>query len=67
MLTAPALIAFFAKKSGENTINEADVNCAALLMMQKKCEKGVTVRNINEIVKEILEQTGFDSILNITG
>lgn len=55
-----------------------DVDCAsldyissaglcALLMMQKKCEKGVTVRNVNEIVKEILEQTGFDSILNVAG
>jgi anti-anti-sigma factor len=77
-LTAPALIAFFEKTAGENTISEVDVDCAsldyissaglrALLMMQKKCEKGVTVRNINEIVKEILEQTGFDSILNVIG
>ncbi len=77
-LTAPALIAFFEKTSDENTIVEVDVDCAALdyissaglralLMMQKKCEKGVTVRNINEVVKEILEQTGFDSILNIAG
>ena len=75
-LTAPALIAFFEKTSGENTISEVDVDCAALdyissaglralLMMQKKCEKGVTIRNTNEIVKEILEQTGFDSILNV--
>ena len=36
-------------------------------MMQKRCEQGVTIRNINEVVKEILEQTGFDSILNIAG
>lgn len=34
-------------------------------MMQKQCEKGVTVRNVNTVVKEILEQTGFDSILKI--
>jgi len=77
-LTAPALIAFFEKTSGENTIRAVDVDCAkldyissaglrALLMMQKKCEKGVTVRNVNEVVKEILEQTGFDSILNVAG
>ena len=37
----------------------------ALLMMHKRCERGVTLRNINEVVKEILEQTGFDSILNV--
>jgi anti-anti-sigma factor len=77
-LTAPALIAFFEKTSGENAIREVNVDCAALdyissaglralLMMQKKCEKGVTIRNINEVVKEILEQTGFDSILNVAG
>ena len=39
----------------------------ALLMMQKRCEQGVTIRNINEVVKEILGQTGFDSILHIAG
>ena len=77
-LTAPVLIAFFEKSFAENTITEVNVDCAALdyissaglralLMMQKKCEKGVTVRNINEVVKEILEQTGFDSILNVEG
>ena len=77
-LTAPALIAFFEKTSGENTTKEVDVDCGALdyissaglrglLMMQKKCENGVTVRNTNEVVKEILEQTGFDSILNVEG
>ena len=77
-LTAPALIAFFEKTSGDNAIAAVDVDCAsldyissaglrALLMMQKKCEKGVTIRNTNETVKEILEQTGFDSILNVAG
>ena len=77
-LTAPVLIAFFEKTSGENTIREVDIDCSlldyissaglrALLMMRKKCEQGVTIRNINENVKEILEQTGFDSILNIAG
>ena len=77
-LTAPVLIAFFEKAFGENTVREVDVDCAALdyissaglralLMMHKKCEKGVTVRNVNTVVKEILEQTGFDSILNVEG
>lgn len=77
-LTAPPLIAFFEETAAENTVDEVDVDCAkldyissaglrALLMMQKKCEKGVTIRNINEVVKEILEQTGFDSVLNVEG
>lgn len=77
-LTAPPLIAFFEKTAAENTVDEVDVDCAkldyissaglrALLMMQKKCEKGVTIRNINEVVKEILEQTGFDTVLNVEG
>ena len=77
-LTAPALIAFFEKAFDENTVEGVDVDCAALdyissaglralLMMQKWCEKGVTVRNMNEVVKEIMEQTGFDSILKIEG
>ena len=75
-LTAPALIAFFEKTAGENTIREVDVDCVtldyissaglrALLMMHKKSEKGVTLRNINEVVREILQQTAFDSILNV--
>ena len=75
-LTAPAMIAYFEKTAGENTVVEADVDCAkldyissaglrALLIMQKKCGKGVTIRNINDVVKEILEQTGFDAILRI--
>jgi len=33
--------------------------------MKKQSERGVTIRQINETVKEILEQTGFDSILNV--
>ena len=75
-LTAPGLLAFFEKTSGENVIKEVEADCSALdyissaglrvlLMMQKKCEKGVTVRNANNVVKEILEQTGFDSILKV--
>ena len=75
-LTAPALIAFFEKTTGENTVREVDVDCVALdylssaglralLMMHKKSEKGVTLRNMNEVVREILQQTAFDSILNV--
>jgi anti-anti-sigma factor len=75
-LTAPHLLAFFEKTSEKNTISEVEVDCGPLdyissaglrilLIMQKRCGKGVTLKRINDTVKEILEQTGFDSILNV--
>ena len=36
-----------------------------LLIMHKACAGGVTLCGANEVVTEILSQTGFDSILNI--
>jgi anti-anti-sigma regulatory factor len=33
--------------------------------MHKACAGGVTLCGANEVVTEILSQTGFDSILNI--
>ena len=75
-LTAPGLLAFYEKTAGENSIHEVTVDCEnldyissaglrVLLIMKKQNERGVTVKKINETVKEILEQTGFDSILNV--
>jgi anti-anti-sigma factor len=75
-LSAPGLLAFYEKTVGLYTIEEAVVDCSqleyissaglrVLLIMQKKCKRGVTLININEEVREILEQTGFDSLLNI--
>lgn len=75
-LSAPALISFFEKVLEGNAVDEVDVDCAkldyissaglrALLMMHKRCAEGVTLRNINKVVKEILKQTGFDTFLNI--
>jgi anti-anti-sigma factor len=75
-LTAPGLLAFFEKTAEENTIIAVDVDCGSLdyissaglrvlLIMQKKCKEGVILRGINDTVREILEQTGFDAILNI--
>ncbi|MCR4657448.1 MAG: STAS domain-containing protein [Lachnospiraceae bacterium] len=76
-LTAPGLLAFYEKTAGENTINEVEADCGALdyissaglrvlLIMHKACERGVVLRSVNETVKEILGQTGFDSIFSIS-
>ncbi len=75
-LTAPELLTFFEKAAAENEIRGVVADCASLdyissaglrvlLMMQKRCDRGVTVRNVNETVREILEQTGFDAILRL--
>lgn len=77
-LAAPGLLALYEKTAGENRINEVEADCASLdyissaglrvlLIMHKACEKGVALSSINETVKEILVQTGFDSIFRISG
>ena len=76
-LTAPGLLAFYEKTAGENTINEVEADCGSLdyissaglrvlLIMHKACEKGAALRSVNKTVREILGQTGFDSILRIS-
>jgi anti-sigma B factor antagonist len=37
-----------------------------LLIMKKECNEGVKLTGITPAVREILEQTAFDSILDIT-
>ena len=75
-LTAPKFLAFFEKASTKNEIHGVVADCASLeyissaglrvlLIMHKRSDKGVTVRNVNKTVQEIMEQTGFDSILNL--
>ena len=75
-LTAPMLLSFYEKTAEENTITSVDADCAkldyissaglrVLLIMRKQCCDGVTIRNVNETVQEILAQTGFDTILNV--
>ena len=75
-LTAPELLKAWETEKDPHPISAVEVDCSALdyissaglrvlLIMQKSCEHGVTVKHINDTVKEILEQTGFDSILNL--
>lgn len=75
-ITAPSLLAFFENAQAEHPAKAVTVDCGrleylssaglrVLLIMHKACEGGVTLRGANEVVTEILSQTGFDSILNI--
>ena len=72
-ITAPSLLSFFEKTQAEQTLEAVEVDCSrldyissaglrVLLIMHKACKGGVTLNGENELVKEILEQTGFDSI-----
>ena len=73
-LTAPELLSFFEKAAAENEIHGVVADCASLdyissaglrvlLIMHKRCDMGVAVQNVNTTVREIMEQTGFDSLL----
>lgn len=73
-MTAPGLLAFYEKN--REMIQGVIVNCAeldyissaglrVLLILHKGCEGGIRLQNINTLVADILEQTGFDSIFTI--
>ena len=73
-ITAPDLLAFYERNKEQ--IHGVHVNCQdldyissaglrVLLIMQKGCEDGVTIAEINDVISEILEQTGFDQILTV--
>ena len=75
-ITAPSLLAFFENAQAERPAKAVTVDCSrldyissaglrVLLIMHKTCAGGVTLSGANEVVTEILSQTGFDSILNI--
>ena len=75
-ITAPNLLSFFEKAQAERPADAVTVDCSrldyissaglrVLLIMHKACAGGVTLCGANEVVTEILSQTGFDSILNI--
>jgi len=75
-LTAPQLLEVYEKRSAAGGIRKVQVDCHALdyissaglrvlLIMQKNSEDGVTLCGVNELVGEILEQTGFGDILDV--
>ena len=76
-LTAPNLLALYERIKAEHTLRSVAIDCGelayissaglrVLLIMKKGSPDGVRLTGINETVREILAQTGFDSILDIT-
>lgn len=73
-ISAPDLLAFFEKTNTDHHTDTVSVDCSrldyissaglrVLMIMHKACRHGVVLLNTNEVVKEILHQTGFDSAL----
>ena len=74
-ITAPTLLSFFEKTKSEQSIDAVDMDCSrldyissaglrVLLIMHKACKGGVSLHGENEVVTEIMCQTGFDSIFH---
>lgn len=75
-LTAPHLLTLYERVTEQQTVNSVDIDCSeleyissaglrVLMIMTKGSKDGVKLEGVNETVKEILEQTGFDSILEV--
>ena len=75
-ITAPTLLAFFEAAKEEYPIEAVVIDCnrldyissaglRVLVIMRKACQGGVTIANPNELVTEILGQTGFGAVLKI--
>ena len=73
-LSAPELLAFYEKESTEHKIRKVTVDCGGLrfissaglrvlLKIKKECTDGVTLTGMNELVREIIEKTGFNQVL----
>ncbi len=73
-ISAPNLLTFYQKN--EKQIKGIRIDCSKLdyissaglrvfLIMHKGCENGVTVTGINQVVRQIMEETGFDQILHM--
>ena len=76
-ITAPELLAFWEKVKAENEINAVKIDCDSLeyissaglrvlLIMQNGTKEGVELSASNNTVKDIISQTGFDSLLKIS-
>ena len=74
-ITAPSLLSFFEKTKSQQSVDAVEVDCGrldyissaglrVLLVMHKACKGGVSLRDENEVVSEIMSQTGFDSIFH---
>ena len=68
-------LSFFERTKSGQSVDAVDVDCGrldyissaglrVLLIMHKACKGGVSLHGENEVVSEILCQTGFDSIFH---
>lgn len=73
-LTAPELLKAWETEKNAHPVSAVEVDCGALdyissaglrvlLIMQKNCGHGVTLKRVHDNIREILEQTGFDALL----
>jgi anti-anti-sigma factor len=76
-LTAPQLLAKYEKQNASDVIRKVQIDCHALdyissaglrvlLIMQKGCKEGVSLKGMNDLVRDILDQTGFSEIIQMT-
>ena len=74
-ITAPSLLSFFERTKAAQSLSAVAVDCSrldyissaglrVLLIMHKACGGGVSLRGENQVVSEIMSQTGFDSIFH---
>ncbi|MBQ2669222.1 MAG: STAS domain-containing protein [Clostridia bacterium] len=75
-ISAPGLLALYRDAADKSVITDVTIDCTKLdyvssaglrvfLIIQKSCASGVTLTGVSPDVESILEQTAFDSILNI--
>lgn len=75
-ISAPKLLAFYEGVILQMEISSVRIDCSdlayissaglrVLMIMRKGCKQGVTLTQVQPDILEILEQTGFDSVLEI--
>ena len=75
-LTAPQLLATYEEQGASGDIRKVQIDChnldyissaglRVLLIMKKGCKEGVGLTGINDLVTDILVQTGFSELLGI--
>ena len=75
-ISAPKLLAFYEGVILQMEISSVRIDCGdlayissaglrVLMIMRKSCKQGVTLTQVSPDILEILEQTGFDSVLEI--
>ncbi|MBQ7152780.1 MAG: STAS domain-containing protein [Clostridia bacterium] len=75
-ITAPDILAVWETQKAVHAAEEVRIDCSkldyissaglrVLLIMHKNCSRGVLLSGVSRLVKQILEQTGFDSIIRV--